>query len=576
MLIITFGITMITARKIFSTVVVYVLLHAHMIVNAQTFEKTFQPDFYSSITHTAPAPGGHWIGVGSFFDLSSGFFTPGYITSFDSAGNTDWSFIFVDTGETIEITDLIQTIDEQYFITGWQHYCDFGDLICFLKKFDAAGITSWTKYRIIPSYYPSGDPVACQMANGTYVLGIDTVLHFANSSGDSLTEVAFMNGEIFCLMETNVHQLTAGSEFGLTVLDANGIQVNFFPYASGVKKIVQREDSAFLALSGQKIFMLDPSFAIVDSVDLSADFVSVTTMKYDLGKLWLLGKNTSSPLTKVVTLDFAGIISPVLMFQDSSIIANDLSIDSTHIALMGKENTASSYHMYAGTFLHDGTHSTYTADAGVVSVRYDSVWAIHHSGPPELNTTYYDTYVTIKNFGTDTLHQVYLNAKLWGLSPCGAHPYVMYYFSSLSLAPNDTFEFHCGVLSETHWCLGLCTFTQCFWTSCPDGITDYNHLNDSACASFTIDIIDALPEIEKIQSIRITPNPFNSYLDLHFNGSQTGSGQLTIFNSIGGIILKKEINWEDQSVDVSSLAKGFYLLRIETQSEVFSKKVIKE
>jgi hypothetical protein len=76
--------------------------------------------------------------------------------------------------------------------------------------------------------------------------------------------------------------------------------------------------------------------------------------------------------------------------------------------------------------------------------------------------------------------------------------------------------------------------------------------------------------------VKITPNPFNSYLDLKFNGLQTERGQLTVFNSVGKIILEMNLTLEDQLIDVSNLNEGFYFLRIETQSGVFSKKVIKE
>jgi len=567
-----------TIFRFLKTLAACFLFLANTVATAQpvTFEKTIQPDFYSSFTHTTSAPGGHWIAAGSYFDLSSFFFTPGYVSSFDSSGNTDWQFTFVDTGETITVTDLIKTNDDQYFITGYQRYCDFGDITCYMKKFDASGITSWTKLKLLYSYSLYRDPVATQMESGTYVLGIDTLLHFANETGDSLRDVGFANGVIYSLQENFNHQIAIGSEHGLTIIDTNGIQLNFIPYASGINKIVQREDSSLLVLSGRKIFMLDTSFAIADSVDLSLDFTSVNTMKYELGKLWILGKNATSPLSKVMSIDSAGTVSPVLILSDSAVIANDLAIDSSHIFLSGKENTGNANHMYAGTFLHNGTHNTYTTDAGVINVRFDSTWAVYAGGPPQNNATYFDTYVTVKNFGTDTLRDVYVNAKLWGFSPCGAHPYYEYHFTGIALAPSDTFEFHCGVLGEYHWCLGLCTFSECFWTSCPDSITDQNHLNDSACAPFTVNIIDGVPIFNNPgTSFIIIPNPFSESFSISFS-DHNQNGVLKLYNSIGKKIMERNVSDQETTISTQELPPGIYLALVETESGTFARKIIKE
>ena len=562
-----------TIYKFFPALYLFSFFFSDLLAQPATFEKTIQPHFYSEFSFTAPSPGGHWIAAGNYQDLASGFFTPGYLASFDSLGNTDWKFAFVDTGETITVTDLIRTNDDQYLITGWQHYCDFGDIICYLKKFDAIGNVAWTKYRVIPGFYPSADPVACQLESGTYVIGIDTVLHFATSSGDSISEVTFMNDKIYNLMETNIHQLVACSENGLTVLDTIGTQINFLPYSSGVKKIVQREDSSFLVLSGKKIFILGPSFSILDSIDLSSDFASVKTMKYDLSNLWLLGKNATSPLTKVITMDSSGSISPVLMLTDSALIANDFAIDSLHVMLCGKENSATSNHMYAGTFLHDGTHINNATDAGVVNVRYDSVWAVHSGGPPAYNTIYFDTYVTIKNFGTDTLNDFFLNAKLGG-TICG-HMCYLYRYTNMALAPNDTVEIHIGVGADAHYCLGLCSFTYCFWTSAPDSVTDHNHLNDSTCSSFSIDIIDGVVSPGNSEtSFTVVPNPFTESFTIRFNDPGQ-KGILKLFNSIGKEMMEENI-FDPMNISTHDLPRGIYLALIETAKGPFTRKIIKE
>jgi len=90
------------------------------------------------------------------------------------------------------------------------------------------------------------------------------------------------------------------------------------------------------------------------------------------------------------------------------------------------------------------------------------------------------------------------------------------------------------------------------------------------CFGTSTDIKDT--DISK--SVSINPNPFSDQLSLHFSIPQKEKAHITIFNSIGEIVFKKEILLQDQSLNLSSLPHGFYLLNIRTDREVFTEKIM--
>ena len=99
----------------------------------------------------------------------------------------------------------------------------------------------------------------------------------------------------------------------------------------------------------------------------------------------------------------------------------------------------------------------------------------------------------------------------------------------------------------------------------PYGNGDYfASIEDSAgCIYNTVTI-----RIDKMDLISISPNPAISKLNVFFNFALQGNWRYTIFDLQGKKILSSETNPYESGIDVSSLAKGIYLISIEYEDKV--------
>lgn len=89
---------------------------------------------------------------------------------------------------------------------------------------------------------------------------------------------------------------------------------------------------------------------------------------------------------------------------------------------------------------------------------------------------------------------------------------------------------------------------------------------------------DALPVgIEAAASNKfnplVYPNPFNH--ELIINLRELNSAQLLVFDAMGKLTIEKQLNTAMNRIDFSSLPSGIYFIRLQTASQAFTKKVIK-
>jgi len=71
----------------------------------------------------------------------------------------------------------------------------------------------------------------------------------------------------------------------------------------------------------------------------------------------------------------------------------------------------------------------------------------------------------------------------------------------------------------------------------------------------------------------IYPNPVSN--QLHIDSDQAKIEQIIIYNLNGKQVLKVDFH-EDQTIDLSNLAKGMYLVKVQTETESLTKKLIKK
>lgn len=99
---------------------------------------------------------------------------------------------------------------------------------------------------------------------------------------------------------------------------------------------------------------------------------------------------------------------------------------------------------------------------------------------------------------------------------------------------------------------------------------------DSRSDSFMVNVLNCTGVSENsFLQFSLSPNPFSSELNIHFQTPGNHTGLLKIFNSIGETVLEKEIKLEDQTINLTSLPQGIYLLTVRNEKGVWKSKVIK-
>ena len=85
--------------------------------------------------------------------------------------------------------------------------------------------------------------------------------------------------------------------------------------------------------------------------------------------------------------------------------------------------------------------------------------------------------------------------------------------------------------------------------------------------------VDNFTSVEN--QIKIYPNPTNQLLTVEIS-SQTKVSQIDIINIHGMLLSRKIVGNEQNSIDVSGLPGGIYIIQVRTESGVFSQKFIKQ
>ena len=82
--------------------------------------------------------------------------------------------------------------------------------------------------------------------------------------------------------------------------------------------------------------------------------------------------------------------------------------------------------------------------------------------------------------------------------------------------------------------------------------------------------------LDKIENIKLYPNPFNNKLKLDFANNISEHTSVSIFNSLGQIVhFDADLNLEEE-IDLSFLASGIYYLKVQNNSEQKVFKIIKQ
>ena len=97
--------------------------------------------------------------------------------------------------------------------------------------------------------------------------------------------------------------------------------------------------------------------------------------------------------------------------------------------------------------------------------------------------------------------------------------------------------------------------------------------------SFMVNVVPCTGILENDFSsnyFSVLPNPFSSHVSIHFNQPQDSKCVLKIFNSIGELVTSKNTPMKDQTLDLSSLSQGIFLVSIISGNKIYAQKIIRQ
>lgn len=97
---------------------------------------------------------------------------------------------------------------------------------------------------------------------------------------------------------------------------------------------------------------------------------------------------------------------------------------------------------------------------------------------------------------------------------------------------------------------------------------------NSAISSIVVDPCTGLLSVALAQEdISIYPNPTNNFVTL---SGVEGSATIELYNVLGKIVLSQKITKDKTEIDLSKETNGVYFIKIITENNSVTKKIIKE
>jgi hypothetical protein len=75
--------------------------------------------------------------------------------------------------------------------------------------------------------------------------------------------------------------------------------------------------------------------------------------------------------------------------------------------------------------------------------------------------------------------------------------------------------------------------------------------------------------LDDVKTLSVYPNPASDFIKL--NNAPTGTNTVVIYRLDGAVLLTAQLNESNQQINITTLAKGFYLLKVNNQALKFMK-----
>lgn len=220
-----------------------------------------------------------------------------------------------------------------------------------------------------------------------------------------------------------------------------------------------------------------------------------------------------------------------------------------------------------------GAHLTGTKDIGIVSVNYtQSYYSQATAFSPYLWIC--NANVVLQNAGNDTIREFYLN-HLSRIGGTGYENLGLNRKYKAKVAPQGSITVATGTFSpyKTFNNPGIGTFTQfCLHVSVPDSALDIDLSNNTSCSNVQVGFV-GLKDTEISSQVIVYPNPVESVLQIQ---TDKKISQLKVYDYSGRLLVDRRTESTENTIDVSNLEKGIYIIEMIFDSQSYTQKFLKD
>jgi hypothetical protein len=179
----------------------------------------------------------------------------------------------------------------------------------------------------------------------------------------------------------------------------------------------------------------------------------------------------------------------------------------------------------------------------------------------------FDTQLTIRNNGNETIELLGIHSDREGGYTCGRHYYYKW-MESLSIEPLKEISINLGssVDYQSKWS----DISVCYTLMAPNSELEKNIANNNLCKTFDLTSVQELPLQD---TWKVYPNPLQDRLTIEAPGY--GIFDFRIFSTDGKVVFSGHSSEKIQQFDTSKLPSGIYLLYLQQENNLFTKKIVK-
>jgi hypothetical protein len=541
-------------------------------INDPLFEWSYMPVFTSLSTTTQHDALGNWFVGGQLHNPITAMFLPSVI-KLSADGEKLWAYPPYSFEWEVGVTNKIaQSADGNILAAGWCMLgCDYGPPGIFLHKINNnTGQAIWKKIFVDESWAGEVYEIM-ELENGDIVVLGRHRFYKASSSGDSLLTAYFdlHYTNHFTSGLTDGEHLLLGHETGIIETDLDGNVISEYELEGPVWKMTGLNQQ-YNIVAGKKVIRSDKEMNILGSYDFSALIDDEFQVTASGDGFIITGDN------QILHIDFTPSLVSNHPFEtpgNYEIVA--IATKDNMLFTAGKTTGAlGNFAMNAKTYTLEGNTVEYASDAGLSNIRVDSVVVVKSTGNPDLYSINWDAWVTVHNFGNDTLRRCDLTSRMFSSGICGYWIYLIPQ-EELNLLPGESLEVFLGKMEDFGFYLpgaDSLTYPLKLFSMLPNDKIDRNPANDMAEITFTVDLSVGIDEINKTKT-NIYPNPANEYIIIENPSNETIEWE--IFSIQNKSILHGTIDVNIHRIDISKLLPGIYMVSVSNgNTQVYIEKLI--